>query len=216
MCCRRRRLAHARARRVSHGSGGSASDVQNHSGGVVRVRNWHRPAMRFEDSLERTCRHPSGSGRQAKGRPTPLSLPLDGHAGIRRHARTRTNARARSDPGYGARRTVASHSGSLAQYARAWRPAARAAGSGAWTGTDNRVSFDDPRSGHVRALLNRGAARARLTATVSRSWRARATRSMTTARLDRPPADVLRRQRAATDRTQRIPWLLIGPTTCAA
>jgi mannose-6-phosphate isomerase-like protein (cupin superfamily) len=28
---------------------------RNHSGGVVRVRNWQRPAMRFEDLIERTC-----------------------------------------------------------------------------------------------------------------------------------------------------------------
>jgi hypothetical protein len=28
---------------------------RNRSGGVVRVRNWHRPAMRFEQFIERTC-----------------------------------------------------------------------------------------------------------------------------------------------------------------
>jgi hypothetical protein len=28
---------------------------RNRSGNVVRVRNWHRPAMRFEDFIERTC-----------------------------------------------------------------------------------------------------------------------------------------------------------------
>jgi quercetin dioxygenase-like cupin family protein len=27
---------------------------RNRSGGVVRVRNWHRPAMRFEEFIERT------------------------------------------------------------------------------------------------------------------------------------------------------------------
>lgn len=28
---------------------------RNRSGDVVRVRNWHRPAMRFEQFIERTC-----------------------------------------------------------------------------------------------------------------------------------------------------------------
>jgi hypothetical protein len=28
---------------------------RNRSGELVRVRNWHRPAMRFEDFIERTC-----------------------------------------------------------------------------------------------------------------------------------------------------------------
>ena len=29
---------------------------RNRSGDTVRVRNWHRPAMRFEEFIERTCR----------------------------------------------------------------------------------------------------------------------------------------------------------------
>jgi hypothetical protein len=29
---------------------------------VVRVRNWHRPALRFEDFIERTCTTLQGAG----------------------------------------------------------------------------------------------------------------------------------------------------------
>jgi quercetin dioxygenase-like cupin family protein len=34
---------------------GALHTFRNRSGGLVRVRNWHRPAMRFEDFIERTC-----------------------------------------------------------------------------------------------------------------------------------------------------------------
>ena len=34
---------------------GALHTFRNRSGSVVRVRNWHRPAMRFEDFIERTC-----------------------------------------------------------------------------------------------------------------------------------------------------------------
>jgi hypothetical protein len=34
---------------------GALHTFRNRSGGVVRVRNWHRPAMRFEEFIERTC-----------------------------------------------------------------------------------------------------------------------------------------------------------------
>ena len=34
---------------------GALHTFRNRSGAVVRVRNWHRPAMRFEDFIERTC-----------------------------------------------------------------------------------------------------------------------------------------------------------------
>jgi mannose-6-phosphate isomerase-like protein (cupin superfamily) len=34
---------------------GALHTFRNRSGGVVRVRKWHRPAMRFEDFIERTC-----------------------------------------------------------------------------------------------------------------------------------------------------------------
>jgi mannose-6-phosphate isomerase-like protein (cupin superfamily) len=33
---------------------GALHTFRNRSGGIVRVRNWHRPAMRFEDFIERT------------------------------------------------------------------------------------------------------------------------------------------------------------------
>jgi mannose-6-phosphate isomerase-like protein (cupin superfamily) len=33
---------------------GALHTFRNRSGAVVRVRNWHRPAMRFEDFIERT------------------------------------------------------------------------------------------------------------------------------------------------------------------
>ena len=34
---------------------GALHTFRNRSGAAVRVRNWHRPAMRFEDFIERTC-----------------------------------------------------------------------------------------------------------------------------------------------------------------
>jgi mannose-6-phosphate isomerase-like protein (cupin superfamily) len=34
---------------------GALHTFRNRSGGTVRVRNWHRPAMRFEDFIESTC-----------------------------------------------------------------------------------------------------------------------------------------------------------------
>lgn len=48
-----RTLAHGESATVPVGA---LHTFRNHSGGVVRVRNWHRPAMRFEDFIERTCR----------------------------------------------------------------------------------------------------------------------------------------------------------------
>jgi quercetin dioxygenase-like cupin family protein len=42
---------------------------RNHSGGVVRVRNWHRPAMRFEDFIERTFRTLQAAGITRKRDP---------------------------------------------------------------------------------------------------------------------------------------------------
>ena len=35
---------------------GALHTFRNRSGEVVRVRNWHRPALRFEQFIERTCR----------------------------------------------------------------------------------------------------------------------------------------------------------------
>ena len=34
---------------------GALHTFRNRSGGVVRVRNWHRPALRFEQFIERIC-----------------------------------------------------------------------------------------------------------------------------------------------------------------
>src|ERR1700722_6931040 len=34
---------------------GALHTFRNRSGRVVRVRNWHRPALRFEQFIERTC-----------------------------------------------------------------------------------------------------------------------------------------------------------------
>lgn len=34
---------------------GALHTFRNRSGDVVRVRNWHRPALRFEQFIERTC-----------------------------------------------------------------------------------------------------------------------------------------------------------------
>ena len=35
---------------------------RNRSGGVVRVRNWHRPAMRFEEFIQRTSETLTAAG----------------------------------------------------------------------------------------------------------------------------------------------------------
>jgi mannose-6-phosphate isomerase-like protein (cupin superfamily) len=48
---------------------GALHTFRNHSGGVVRVRNWHRPAMRFEDFIERTCRTLQAAGVKRKRDP---------------------------------------------------------------------------------------------------------------------------------------------------
>jgi mannose-6-phosphate isomerase-like protein (cupin superfamily) len=48
---------------------GALHTFRNHSGGVVRVRNWHRPAMRFEDFIERTCRTLQAAGVKRKHDP---------------------------------------------------------------------------------------------------------------------------------------------------
>ncbi len=41
---------------------GALHTFRNRSGQQVRVRNWHRPAMRFEDFIERTCTTLSEAG----------------------------------------------------------------------------------------------------------------------------------------------------------
>jgi len=48
---------------------GALHTFRNHSGGVVRVRNWHRPAMRFEDFIERTCSTLHAAGVKRKRDP---------------------------------------------------------------------------------------------------------------------------------------------------
>src|SRR4051812_40686976 len=62
---------------------GALHTFRNRSGGVVRVRNWHRPAMRFEDFIEQTSRTLRAAGVKRKARPARLSLPVDGHARFR-------------------------------------------------------------------------------------------------------------------------------------
>jgi quercetin dioxygenase-like cupin family protein len=42
---------------------------RNRSGAMVRVRNWHRPAMRFEDFIERTCHMLRAAGVKRKRDP---------------------------------------------------------------------------------------------------------------------------------------------------
>ena len=48
---------------------GALHTFRNRSGEVVRVRNWHRPAMRFEDFIERTCRTLQAVGVKRKRDP---------------------------------------------------------------------------------------------------------------------------------------------------
>ncbi len=48
---------------------GSLHTFRNRSGGLVRVRNWHRPAMRFEDFIERTYKTLSAAGVTRKRDP---------------------------------------------------------------------------------------------------------------------------------------------------
>ena len=48
---------------------GALHTFRNRSGGIVRVRNWHRPAMRFEDFIERTCTTLTAAGITRKRDP---------------------------------------------------------------------------------------------------------------------------------------------------
>jgi mannose-6-phosphate isomerase-like protein (cupin superfamily) len=48
---------------------GALHTFRNRSGQRVRVRNWHRPAMRFEDFIERTCTTLSAAGITRKRDP---------------------------------------------------------------------------------------------------------------------------------------------------
>ena len=51
---------------------GALHTFRNRSGGVVRVRNWHRPAMRFEDFIESTCRTLRAAGITRRRDPRAL------------------------------------------------------------------------------------------------------------------------------------------------
>jgi quercetin dioxygenase-like cupin family protein len=51
---------------------GALHTFRNRSGGLVRVRNWHRPAMRFEDFIERTCETLRAAGVKRKRDPRIL------------------------------------------------------------------------------------------------------------------------------------------------
>ena len=48
---------------------GALHTFRNSSGATVRVRNWHRPAVRFEEFIERTCANLAAAG--VKGRRDP-------------------------------------------------------------------------------------------------------------------------------------------------
>jgi quercetin dioxygenase-like cupin family protein len=48
---------------------GALHTFRNRSGDVVRVRNWHRPAMRFEEFIERTCHTLRAAGVKRKRDP---------------------------------------------------------------------------------------------------------------------------------------------------
>ena len=56
---------------------GALHTFRNRSGGLVRVRNWHRPAMRFEEFIERTSEVLRAAGVKRKRDPrVPLYLSM--------------------------------------------------------------------------------------------------------------------------------------------
>ena len=56
---------------------GALHTFRNRSGDLVRVRNWHRPAMRFEDFIERTSEVLRAAGVKRKRDPrVPLYLSM--------------------------------------------------------------------------------------------------------------------------------------------
>jgi quercetin dioxygenase-like cupin family protein len=56
---------------------GALHTFKNRSGETVRVRNQHRPAMRFEEFIERTCRTLQAAGVKRKRDPrVPLYLSM--------------------------------------------------------------------------------------------------------------------------------------------
>jgi quercetin dioxygenase-like cupin family protein len=62
---------------------GALHTFRNRSGAVVRVRNWHRPAVRFEDFIERTAATLRAAGVKSKRESPALDVLVDGHAGVR-------------------------------------------------------------------------------------------------------------------------------------
>jgi quercetin dioxygenase-like cupin family protein len=56
---------------------GALHTFRNRSGEPVQVRNWHRPAMRFEEFIERTCQTLQAAGVTRKRDPrVPLFLSM--------------------------------------------------------------------------------------------------------------------------------------------
>lgn len=53
---------------------GALHTFRNSSGSVVRVRNWHRPALRFEEFIERTCTSLRVAGIRSKRDPRVLMI----------------------------------------------------------------------------------------------------------------------------------------------
>src|SRR5262245_41615531 len=51
---------------------GALHTFRNRSAAVVRVRNWHRPALRFEDFIDRTCRTLRAAGVKRRRDPRIL------------------------------------------------------------------------------------------------------------------------------------------------
>jgi quercetin dioxygenase-like cupin family protein len=51
---------------------GASHTFENRSGALVRVRNWHRPAVRFEDYIERAYRTLESAGIERKRDPRIL------------------------------------------------------------------------------------------------------------------------------------------------
>ena len=68
----RRGVADAESRKSVSVPVGALHTFRNRSGGVVRVRNWHRPAMRFEDFIESTCRTLRAAGITRRRDPRAL------------------------------------------------------------------------------------------------------------------------------------------------
>jgi quercetin dioxygenase-like cupin family protein len=53
---------------------GATHTFRNRSGALVRVRNWHRPAVRFEDYIEETNRSLKAAGVKSKRDPRLLMV----------------------------------------------------------------------------------------------------------------------------------------------